>query len=236
MHLFSYLFTAPAIILATIVMGTLSLAVSLFGSKENLQHEFARIWSRIILRSGFVQVKCEGVEKLDPQKSYVLVCNHASYMDTPVILASIPLQFRFFAKQGLFHVPLMGTHLKRAGHFAVVFDNPRASLRSMAAGARAIMEKKVSVLLFPEGGRSENGLTDFKEGAAYIAIKAGVPIVPMGLIGTREVLPMHTLGVRPGTVTLRVGDPIETAHLSLRDRTPLTAELYRRIAELSLGA
>ena len=228
----SYVFIAPAIILSTIVMGLLSLAVSLTGARENLQHRLARGWARLLLAVSFVEAEIEGMEKLDPARSYVLVANHASYMDTPVVLANIPLQFRFFAKTELFRIPLLGTHLARAGHFPVARGNPRASLKSMADGAKAIRERGVSVLVFPEGGRSPVELREFKEGAAYIAIKAGVPAVPVAIVGTRRILPMHSTRVRPGRVRLRIGDPIPTENLSIGDRDELTHTLRARISEL----
>jgi len=102
----------------------------------------------------------------------------------------------------------------------------------MSETARLIRERGISALVFPEGGRSSGTLTDFKEGAAYIAIKAGVPLVPIAISGTREVLPMGSLHVRPGRVRLRIGDPIPTAGMSLKDRERLTGELRDRILAL----
>ena len=232
-YLRTFLFTGPLVVSATILMGSLSLAASFFDRTGVLQHKMARVWSRLLLRIGFVEVEAKGLEKLKPGNSYVLVSNHASYYDTPVILASIPLEFRFFAKQGLFKIPLLGTHLQRAGHFPVVRGDPRASLKSMAEGARQVREKGISVLLFPEGGRSEERLRDFKEGAAYIAIRAGVPAVPVGIVGTRQILKMHSWHVLPGKVRLRIGDPIETSGMTARDRGRLNRMLIERVAELT---
>jgi 1-acyl-sn-glycerol-3-phosphate acyltransferase len=228
----TWLFTAPLIALVTISMGTLSMITSLLDKTGNTQHRMARFWARLMLAIGFVRVETEGLEKLDPSKSYVLASNHTSYYETPAILANIPLQFRFFAKQGLFQIPFLGWHLERAGHFPVVRGNARASLKSMADGARQIRDRHISVLLFPEGGRSEKTLREFKEGAAYIAIKAGVPIVPVGIAGARRVLPMHSTQVIPGTIRLYVGDPIPTANLSLKDRGPLTQQVVECVAQM----
>ncbi len=230
--LLAYLIIAPVVIFSTIAMGILSLSSSLLRSPENRLHEIARTWSRILLKGSFIQTKTIGLEKLDPHRNYVLVANHSSYMDTPVIVASIPLQFRFFAKRELFSIPLLGTHLGRSGHFPVDRDNVRASLKSMSEGAKAIASKNVSVLLFPEGGRSLDHLQEFKEGAAYIAIKAGVPIVPIAIVGTRQILRMHTSQVRPGLAKIVIGDPIETAAMTIQDRERLTVELHTRIAEM----
>ncbi|MDQ6705938.1 MAG: 1-acyl-sn-glycerol-3-phosphate acyltransferase [Acidobacteriota bacterium] len=226
------LITAPSIIVMTMVMGTISLITSLFDATGRRQHRLAQVWSRLLLKIGRVRTEAEGVGKLDPARPYVLAANHCSYMDTPLVLGSIPLDFRFFAKQGLFLIPLLGTHLKRAGHIPVIRDNPRAAIKALSDGARLIRERKISVLLFPEGGRSERGLREFKEGAAYVAIKAGIPIVPLGIVGTREVLPMHSWNVRPGTARLLVGDPIETSGMGLHDRAALTQTVRDKIAEL----
>jgi 1-acyl-sn-glycerol-3-phosphate acyltransferase len=226
-------FSFPAIILATILMGTVSLITSIWDRTGETQHRVARAWSRMLLALGFVKCRVYGIEKLEPGGSYVLVSNHASYMDTPAILSSVPVQFRFFAKKGLFSIPFLGWHLQRAGHLPVVRDDPRASLRAMSEGAKLIHARGVSLLLFPEGGRSEKRMRPFREGAAWIAIKAGVPAVPIGLVNTRGVLPMHTGVIRPGTIEVHVGDPIETAGMALHDRGRLNDMLQHRVAELA---
>jgi len=228
----AYLLIDPLIVLATLVCGTLSLLASTFDRSGRTQHALARAWGRILLTVSGVRVRVEGLEKLQPGGCYVLVANHRSYMDTPVMLAYMPLEIRFFAKQGLFRIPLLGGHLRRAGHLPVVRGNPRASLKSLSAGARLVRERGVSVVLFPEGGRSPAELREFKEGAPYLAIKAGVPAVPIGIIGTRPVLPMHSFVVRPGQVTVRIGDPIATDGWKLDARGELSQKLRRTIAEL----
>ena len=229
--LLSYLFIAPAVIGCTILMGIFSLAASLFGAHENTLHNIAQTWSRILLKLAFIHTETIGLEKLSPHRNYVLAANHQSYMDTPVVVANIPMQFRFLAKLGLFSIPLLGTHLGRSGHFPVDRGNPRASLKTMSAAAKAIAERQVSVLVFPEGGRSLDHLRDFQEGAAYIAIKSGVPVVPVAVIGTREILRMHTTRVRPGPAKIVVCDPIETFGMTIKDRDQLTATIHSKIAE-----
>ena len=232
----SLLISTPFIVLATVVMGTLSLLASLIDGTGRTQHHLARIWGKMLLAASFIRVRVEGLEKLDPKGSYVFVSNHASYMDIPAILSRLPQQFFFFAKKGLFSIPFMGTHLKRAGHLPVDRTNARNSLRSMSEGAHIITSRGISVLLFPEGGRSPHGLREFKEGAAYIAIKAGVPVVPMALVGLRELLPMNSIHIRTGKVMLKIGAPIPTAGLKLHDRAALTQRLYDEIADLLGGA
>jgi 1-acyl-sn-glycerol-3-phosphate acyltransferase len=189
------------------------------------------------LKVSGVKMKVEGLEKIDPDATYVFVANHRSFMDIPVLLAYLPLQFRFLAKKGLFLIPFLGTHLRRAGHLPVIKDNPRASLKSMTDAARILREHGMSVMLFPEGGRSKDGiLQDFIEGAAYIAVKSGVPIIPLAMTGTREVLPMGSLQIMSGIVELRIGDPIPTANLTMKDRATLTQTMHDRVADLLRSA
>jgi len=102
----------------------------------------------------------------------------------------------------------------------------------MSEGARIVAERGISVLLFPEGGRSPVGLREFKEGAAYIAIKAGVPVIPMAVVGMRPLLPMSSIHIRSGQVGLRVGAPIPTAGMKVSDREELTQRLYQEISRL----
>jgi 1-acyl-sn-glycerol-3-phosphate acyltransferase len=179
-----------------------------------------------------VKVKVEGLEHIDPKASYVFTSNHLSYMDTPVVLANIPAQFLFLAKEELFRIPFMGWHLKRAGHVPVPLENPRAALRTLGHAAELLKAGR-STFIFPEGGRSATGVLDsFNDGAAFLAIRAQVPMVPVALIGTREVLPMHSLTFHRGPVKLRIGSPIPTEGLTTRQRVELTATLRQKIVEM----
>jgi 1-acyl-sn-glycerol-3-phosphate acyltransferase len=226
----AYLFADPLIILATIFFGLWSLILSFFDKSGDGLIRVARRWAKVLLAVGAVKVEVEGLEHIDPNASYVFVSNHASYMDTPVVLASIPVQFRFLAKRGLFEIPLLGTHLSQAGHIPVPREDPRASVKTMQLAAETIQRRGISMLVFPEGGRSVDGVIhEFKEGAAYIAIRAGVAVVPLALIGSHDILPMHSAVVRPGRVKLCILPPIPTAGLALKDRTQLTEQLHELI-------
>ena len=231
----SMLFSTPLLVLATIVMWTCSMIASVFDRSGRGQHRIAQIWARILLAVSFIRVRAEGLEKLDPCANYVFVANHASYMDIPAVLSRLHYQFRFFAKTGLYRIPFLGWHLHRAGHLRVDRSNARNRLKSMNEGARALAGNGISMLLFPEGGRTKVGLREFKEGAAYIAIKAAVPVVPVAIRGLRECLPMGSMHIRAGKAVLHVGAPIVTAGLKLSDREELTRRLHGEIERMLEG-
>jgi 1-acyl-sn-glycerol-3-phosphate acyltransferase len=226
------LFSTLLIFVSTAVMALISIPASFFDRSGNSAHKVARLWGKMLLAESLIRVRGEGLEKLDRNANYVFVANHGSFLDIPALLSVIPLQFRFFAKKSLYKIPFLGWHLRWAGHLPVDRSNARASLKSMSEGARIIAERRISVLLFPEGGRSQEGLREFKEGAAYIAIKAGVPLVPVAIVGMRELLPMGSGHIRSGRVTVQVGAPIPTAGLKTDARGELTARLYREIAAM----
>jgi 1-acyl-sn-glycerol-3-phosphate acyltransferase len=225
----SLLFSVPLIALSTILLGLVSMAAAWLDRSGNAAHRVARFWGKTLLAVSFIRVRGEGIDKLDPLGSYVFVANHASYMDIPALLSVLPQQFRFFAKSGLYRIPFLGWHLRWAGHLPVDRSNARNSLKSMSAGAQAIRDRRISLLLFPEGGRSPKGLREFREGAAYIAIKAGAPVVPVGILGMRELLPMNSIHIRAGDVVVRVGQPIPVSGIKSTDRSELTERLYREI-------
>jgi 1-acyl-sn-glycerol-3-phosphate acyltransferase len=232
--LWSLVVIDPLIILSTVLCGCVSIVITLFDGSGNTAIRVARFWARSLLWITGVRVTVEGLEKVDPHGKHVFCANHLSYMDTPVVLGHIPTQFRFLAKKGLFDIPFMGTHLKQAGHVPVPLDDPRAAVRTLTLAARGIREHQTSMLIFPEGGRSEDGeLQPFKDGGAYIAIKAQVPLVPVALIGTREVLAMHSATFHPWRrVILRIGEPIPTDGLTLRNRQELTEVARAQIVEM----
>lgn len=226
------LFKAPAIILSTIIMGMLSLMMSPFDKSGDKQCKIARMWGKMLLFAMRLEVKVEGEENIDPAQNYIFVSNHLSYTDTPVILGNVKTNFRFMAKSGLFKIPLLGHHLRTANHIPVSLENPREAVKSLTDASRLIKQHRLSVLIFPEGGRSDGTLLPFREGAAYVAIKSGLPVVPMALIGTHQAMPMHRIAITGGNVTVRIGDPISTEGMTVKDRDKLTNTLRDAVAAL----
>jgi 1-acyl-sn-glycerol-3-phosphate acyltransferase len=218
--------------ISTILCGSVSLIFALFGSAERKQIATGRLWARSLLWLAGVKVEVEGAERIDPRLRCVFVSNHLSYMDTPVVFSYLP-EFRFLAKKGLFRIPFLGWHLKTAGHVPVPREDPRAALKTLSRAAELIEEKQTSLLIFSEGGRAMDGrLAEFKEGAAYLAIKAQAPLLPIALLGTREILPMGSAIMHRGRVQLRFGSPIPTAGLKMHDRQKLTEAARAQIAAM----
>lgn len=181
---------------------------------------------------GGVKVKLRGIEKIQANGSYIFASNHLSFADTPVMLAHIPCQFRFMAKHGLFKIPFIGFHLRRGGHIPVPREDARAAIKAINEAGRIVRERKICILLFPEGGRTDGELRSFKEGAAFLAIAAGVPIVPVALAGTRKVMPMGSWRMVPGDVDVVIGDPIATEGLTSRDRKDLNERVRNTVATM----
>jgi 1-acyl-sn-glycerol-3-phosphate acyltransferase len=199
----------PAVTVYTIVLGTASLLSAFVDRSGNFAHKCARAWSWLILKTTGVEVIVQGLDRLDPSRSYVFAANHQSIYDIPILFASIPFQLRIIAKASLGWIPFMGWHLRRTGHVLVDRSNPGAGVvRKMGR----LVKAGHSLIVFPEGTRSTDGsVARFKGGPFVIALQAGLPVVPITLVGSRHVMFKGQLTVRPGRVTLIVHDPIDTA-------------------------
>lgn len=228
----SNLIYVPVMAVITGVCGSLALLASLFDKKGNLQHRIARVWAKGCVWGSGARLRVIGAENLRKHAVAVYASNHTSYMDTPVIFSALPFQFRILARKELWPIPFIGWYLNRSGQIQIDTGNPRATLSSLAAGAKAI-RSGMSLFVFPEGGRTHDGeLKPFLSGAAYLAIRAQAPLVPMALSGVFELLPIHTRHFYPCEVTLSVGEPIETAGMNLRQSEELTARLRLAIEGL----
>jgi 1-acyl-sn-glycerol-3-phosphate acyltransferase len=226
----SLFFTNLLIYFYTAVCGTASLLGSVFDARGRWQHACARVWSRLILKTSGIRVRVEGLENVTPDSTAIYCVNHQSAMDIPVLFVNLPVQFRFMAKRSLFNMPFMGWHLRRSGHIPVDRDRPREAMKSMKMVAKEIREGK-SVLLFPEGHRGRNGeLLPFKAGGFYIAILSGVPVIPITINGTPNVLKPDTYHVRAGRTEMIVHPAISTEGLTLHDVESLAQRVRDAIA------
>jgi len=222
----------PLLTLITVICGSVSLLVSLADKHGRLQHRIARFWARSVVWGAGCSITVRGMEKLRSQTAAVYASNHTSYMDTPVIFASLPFQFRILAKKELWPIAFIGWYLSRSGQIPIDTANPHATLSSLGVGVRAL-RTGMPLFVFPEGGRTADGeLKPFLSGAAYLAIRAQVPLVPIALTGVYELLPIHTRHLYPGELTVSVGDPIDTKGMTVRGTDELNGRLREAIERL----
>lgn len=228
----SHLLLAPLFGLATAAFGSVALFASLVDGTGRWQHTIARAWASTVMRISLSPVRVIGVENLRNVPTAVYVVNHLSYMDTPVIFSKLPFQFRILARLDLFRIPFIGWYLRRSGQISVDSSSLRSTLSSLNRGVQ-ILKQGMPVVIFPEGSRTPDGkLQSFMSGPAFMAIRAEVPVVPMALVGTYELMPMHTYHLRPRPLYLVVGEPISTAGYTTKMVDALTQRIYDEIARM----
>jgi 1-acyl-sn-glycerol-3-phosphate acyltransferase len=223
---------APLFFIYTAVCGSLSLLVSLWDKSGRLQHRIARIWARGGVKISGSRLFVRGGENLRKHAVAVYAANHTSYMDTPVIFSTLPFQFRILAKKELWTMPFIGWHLNRSGQIPVDTVSSSSTVSSLGAAVRAL-RAGMPLFVFPEGARTPDGTTQpFLAGAAFLAIRAQVPLVPIALSGVYDLLPMHTRHFYPGEITLTVGEPISTTGMTLRQVEELNIRLRESIERM----
>jgi 1-acyl-sn-glycerol-3-phosphate acyltransferase len=219
----------PILMLWTAACGSAALLVSFVDKKGRVQHGIARLWARGVVRVLLSRLKVEGAGNLEKHPVAVYAPNHTSYMDIPVLFAALPFQFRILAKKELWQWPFIGWYLERSGQMPIDTGNPHATLSSLGGAVKAL-RGGMPLVVFPEGGRTSDGaLRPFLSGAAYLAIRAQAPLVPIALKGVYDLLPIHTRHLYPGELTLQVGDPIETKGMTVRQTGELTDRLREAI-------
>jgi len=232
---YSNIFRAPLVFAVTGIFGTAALIASVWAKTGRTQHRIAQRWARACLAVSGARLTVCGAENLAKHPVAVYASNHTSYMDTPVVFATLPFQFRILAKKELWSLPFIGWYLARSGQIPVDAENGRAALSSLSTGVKAL-RAGMPLFVFPEGSRTPDGeLKEFLAGAAFLAIRAQLPVVPIALSGVYDLLPIHTTHLYPCEMTLTVGEPIETAGMTLRQTDELTQEVRNRIAEMLAG-
>jgi len=231
-------FLIPAITVYTVVLGSLSIVSSLFETSGHFAHWCARTWSRLILATTGVQVSVVGLDRLEPGRTYVFVSNHQSIYDIPILFWSLPYQLRIIAKESLGHFPFLGWHLRRTGHMLV--DRRRPDKSRIFGWAARLTSRGLSLIVFPEGTRSRDGrVARFKGGSFLLALQAGLPVVPLSVVGSRHVMLKGRLATYPGQVRLVIHDPIDTRGLDGEEPKEFGERVRRVIvpeAESDLGA
>jgi len=215
---------------STAVLGPLAILFAL--ADERAPDPVLRLWCKNLLRAAGVREDVQGLERL-PSGHAVYVCNHQSNFDPVFVFARLGKHLRFIAKRELFAIPIFGAAIRATGMIPVDRTGTERDREAIDSAVEAV-RTKVSILFFAEGTRDPGGvLRPFKKGAAVLAIQAGVPLVPLAVAGTKEVMTKQHLLIRGGRpVVLRVGEPIATTGMTLEDRDALTDRAHAAVAEL----
>ncbi|WKZ33390.1 MAG: lysophospholipid acyltransferase family protein [Thermodesulfobacteriota bacterium] len=180
-------------------------------------HSIGAFWSRVVLALSGVRVDVKGRENVPSGRPVIFVSNHQGAFDIPALQAFLPVQFRWVAKKSLFRIPVIGWSMSLAGYVGIDRDNPSEAMKNMDEASEKI-RNGTSVLIFPEGTRSGSArLLPFKRGAFVLAKKSGVPVVPVAIDGTSDIMRRGGLLIRPSRVRIRIGSPVETGPLGEKE-------------------
>lgn len=215
--------------LANVIFATLVLIVAFIDRKGLLWWPFARMWGKVIYWGALTPIDARGFDQLGWDEPAILMPNHESYLDVPALMASCPVPLRFVARKEVFKAPIMGAAMWATGQISIDRSNQAQAIESLRAAAKTVARGR-TVLLFPEGTRSRDGtLGSFKKGGFMLALESGAPIIPIGLAGTRSLVPRGTWMYTRSRVALVVGEPISTKDMTVDDRDRLMEMVRDRI-------
>lgn len=213
----------------TTIMSIWAIVFSVFPTADNKIHRLASLWAKILLLICNITVKVIGEENLLRGKPQILMANHQSDFDILISLARIPVQFRWIAKKELFAIPLFGAAMRSAGYIEMDRSNHERAMQSIDEAALSIRKGK-SIMTFPEETRSRDGeIKAFKQGSFHLALKSGVPIVPVSIIGSGRIMPKRSLRIKPGQIKMIIGKPIEVANYDIEKRHELIEKVRNEI-------
>lgn len=218
------LITAPLTLCLTLAFGLLSIVGSLIERKGRLARRCAAMWSRGVLGLWGVRVQVSGLEHMIDGPA-VYAANHSSALDIPILFGHLPVDFRIVHKRSLYFTPIVGLYLYMGRHVGIDRQHPfraRKSLESAAARVR----RGMSLVVFPEGTRSPDArVRPFKRGSFVLAIQAGVPVVPVSMIGVKQIAPHGLLHLQRGTVYIRVHRAFSTTSVSVENAQDLADQV-----------
>ena len=230
-----WLIFVPLAVLITVVFSTLTVIFAWLVNPAFASRVFATTWARLVALLTPIRVTVEGAEHAERERSYVVASNHQSMWDIIVIYGFLRLDLKWVMKKELRRIPAIGIGCEKAGHIFVERQNPKQANQAIAAALERL-GKGIGILFFPEGTRSDDGrLLPFKKGAFRTAIAQGLPLLPVTVTGTREILPSRTLALFPGTARLIIHEPIDTHGMGPDQVDELMNEARRRIASALPG-
>jgi len=195
---------------STYFFGTVALVASLMGVRGGIYTRCTQRWARAIMRASAIPLQLEGRENLRADSPQIVVCNHVSGYDIFALAAVVPAPFSFVGKKELDSIPFFGRAWRAAGHISIDRSNRHKAIATLSEAGRRIREERSTVIIFPEGTRSETGdLLPFKKGAFALAVESGAPIVPTVITGSNVIVRGGL--IRPAPVTIRFGEPIHVS-------------------------
>ncbi len=217
--------------IATLALGVFAFVTYPFDRKGRVGHYYARLWGKIALLANRVKVDIQGIEHLNGNGPYIFMSNHQSYYDVFALLGRLPYQFKWLVKKELFSIPYLGWTMAAVGYISIDRGGTRDTVEAMNEAARKIRDG-MSVTIFPEGSRSPDGsIQPFKKGGFTLAIKSKVPIVPISIAGSGNIMPKNKFSVASGKIRMFVDRPIETESYSLKDREILMKKVRETICK-----
>jgi 1-acyl-sn-glycerol-3-phosphate acyltransferase len=209
----------------------LAIFSSFISKSGNTPHRIARIWARCLLLISGINVSVKGYHNISPQTPYIYMSNHLSNFDIPVLLAYLPVQFRWLAKAELFKIPIFGYAMHRAGYISINRSDRKSAIKSLNQAARNV-KNGTSIMIFPEGTRNiKPAIQSFKKGGFFLAVDSGVPIVPVIINGTWKVMPKDRIRIQSGDVVLDIAEPIETSAYDRKTKDDLMKKVRQVIID-----
>ena len=225
------IFVWSCVVIATLALGVFAFITYPFDRKGRVGHYYARLWGKTALLANRVKVKIEGIEHLNGKGPYIFMSNHQSYYDVFALLGHLPYQFKWLVKKELFSIPYLGWTMSAVGYISIDRGGTRDTVEAMNEAAQKIRDG-MSVTIFPEGSRSPDGsIQPFKKGGFTLAIKSKVPIVPIAIDGSRNIMPKDKFTVTSGEIRMLLDRPIETESYSLKDREILMEKVRETICK-----
>ncbi len=220
------------LIVYTLFLGTVVILVGLFSRGNYFQYLCSVLWAKLILLTAGVKVNIKGTENITPGSAYVLMSNHQSHFDVISLISKMPVRIYFLAKKELLRIPVFGWAMFLIGHVPIDRTDREEAFRSID---RAVEKVKggTNVMVFPEGTRSSTGeLLPFKKGGFVLAIKGGIPILPVGIYGSDRILPKGSWKISSGIINIAVGKPIDTKLYTLDEKEKLMERVREEINKL----
>jgi 1-acyl-sn-glycerol-3-phosphate acyltransferase len=231
-QLYAWLIFLPLVALLTLLFSTLTVITAWLVNPNIASRIFAVTWARVVAWITPIRVRVEGAENAQRSRSYVVASNHQSQYDILVVYGWLKLDLKWVMKKELRKLPAIGIGCEKAGHIFIERNNPKQAAEAINIALKRLGDG-IGILFFPEGTRSLDGrLMRFKKGAFRTAIDQQLPLLPVTVVGTRDILPSKSLRLFPGTATLVIHPAIETAGMGVEQ----VDELMERAREVIASA